>query len=130
MRKQSDLRRLRDLRDESPTTLMGMVRRAWPEIEAALAAGHSLKTVHARLAEDGVSISYRRLSFYLGRLRRGQTGKTQGQRSGSLPSETRPTPGVPSTSASDAANNLRNRLTYGRPGFDFKAGPPDEDKLI
>src|SRR6188472_3329637 len=70
MNRKLDLSRLRELRNESPTTLMGMVRMAWPEIRAALDRGHTLKLVHARLNEAGVPISYRRLSLYLGRIRR------------------------------------------------------------
>src|SRR5215469_837772 len=64
------LDRLRTLRAEKPITQMGQVRWAWPEISAALALGHSLITVHQRLQEVGIQIPYKRLSLYIGRLRR------------------------------------------------------------
>jgi hypothetical protein len=58
------------LRAEKPATQMGQIRWAWPEISAALAHGHSLTTVHRRLNEVGIQIPYKRLSLYIGRLRR------------------------------------------------------------
>jgi hypothetical protein len=67
---QHALNRLRALRGEKPITQMGQIRWAWPEIAAALACGHSLTTVHQRLQEVGIQIPYRRLSLYIGRLRR------------------------------------------------------------
>lgn len=41
--------RLRALRAEKPTSQMGQIRWAWPEVKAALEHGHSLTTVHQRL---------------------------------------------------------------------------------
>ena len=65
-----DLSRIRKLRDDSPTTVMGWVRLAWPEIKDALERHVALKTIHKRLNEAGLPISYPRLSLYVGRLRR------------------------------------------------------------
>ena len=64
------LSRLIELTAEKPTTKMGQVRWAWREIRAALAAGHSLRTIHSRLNEVGIEIGYRTLSLYIGRLER------------------------------------------------------------
>jgi hypothetical protein len=55
---------------EKPATKMGQVRWAWPEIQAALAAGHTLQSIHKRLNEGGIEIDYRTLSLYIGRLER------------------------------------------------------------
>src|SRR5262249_14372483 len=55
---------------EKPTTKMGQIRWVWPEIKAALAAGHTLQRVHERLDEIGIEIDYRTLSLYIGRLER------------------------------------------------------------
>ena len=55
------LARLRDLSSEKPTTQMGQLRWAWPEIQAALAAGHTLRRVHQRLECDGLRPDIRRL---------------------------------------------------------------------
>jgi hypothetical protein len=70
MSREQLLSRVRDLTTEKPVTKMGQVRWAWPEIEAALEAGHSLQTIHARLNEVGIEIGYRTLSLYIGRLKR------------------------------------------------------------
>jgi hypothetical protein len=64
--------RLAELPSEKPSTKMGQVRWAWPEIRAALAAGHSLRTIHSRLNDVGIEIGYRTLSLYIGRLERQQ----------------------------------------------------------
>jgi hypothetical protein len=72
MRERVDLSRIRKLRDESPTTIMGWLRLAWPDIKAALDRHVALKTIHQHLNDAGISISYPRLSLYIGRLRREQ----------------------------------------------------------
>src|SRR6516165_10686613 len=72
MSRQQILMRLHDLSAEKPTTKMGQIRWAWPEIQAALAAGHTLQRVHERLDEIGIEIDYRTLSLYIGRLERKQ----------------------------------------------------------
>ena len=65
-----DLNRLRKRLREKPRTKAGQVRQAWPDIRDLLAAGHSLKDVWAWLNEIGLEIGYRRLSHYIGQLRR------------------------------------------------------------
>ena len=138
--------RLRALRAEKPATQMGQIRWAWPEIRAALDMGHSLTTVHQRLAEVGIDIPYRRLSFYIGRLRR-----EQNQSPNAIPSAAQPVPaavytdsGPVSASAArptgesarnnrtaerDPLANLR-KLSNNRPGFQWDEVPPDKDKLF
>src|SRR5688572_3227535 len=71
----------RDLLSERPTTKMGQVRAAWPHIQAALHAGHTLKAVWERLRADGVDIHYNRLSEYLGRLQGRGASRTSGSAS-------------------------------------------------
>jgi hypothetical protein len=79
MNREHVLTRLRNLSAEKPTTKMGQVRWVWPDIQVALAAGHTLQLVHKRLNEVGIEISYRTLSLYIGRLeRQGASGRTQG----------------------------------------------------
>lgn len=62
------LTRLKSLEQENPTQLIRLVRDAWPHINAALQRGHTLRTIHARLVEDGVNISYGLLALYVKRL--------------------------------------------------------------
>jgi hypothetical protein len=81
MSREQILTRLRDLSAEKPTTKMGQVRWAWPEIQAALATGHTLQRVHKCLDEIGIAIGYRTLSLYIGRLEREQaTAATQAEK--------------------------------------------------
>jgi hypothetical protein len=140
------LARLRALRAEKPLTQAGQVRWAWPEIKAALAVGHSLKTIHQRMAEAGIRIPYRRLSYYLTRLRR-EEGQSP------TPLAAPPTPNVtpsdhrspsvavpptaphsdaapgPNPAARDPLANLR-KLSDRRPGFHWDEAPPDKNKLL
>ena len=84
-----DLSPLRALRREAPATRMAKVRKAWPDIRAALEAGHSLKVVHQRLSQGGLSIPYRTLVAYVNRIRFEQSKNarpraTEGKRPSSL----------------------------------------------
>lgn len=54
-----DIKRLRALQDEVPKTRIAVVRLVWSEVKAALNRGHSLKSVHQRLTEAGIGITYR-----------------------------------------------------------------------
>lgn len=69
------LPRLQSLHHENPTKRISLIRLAWPDIEKALARGHTLKLIHSRLVEDGIRISYSLLSFYAVRLQGGKPSK-------------------------------------------------------
>ena len=69
-----NLPRLRALCAEKPDTTMALVRAAWPQIRLALDSGHTLKRICEALNRDGLSIGYKTLSAYVGRLRRERTG--------------------------------------------------------
>jgi excisionase family DNA binding protein len=58
------------LRRENPKKFVSLVRLAWPDIEAALERGHSVKTVHDRFVKGGTRISYRLFAMYVGQMRR------------------------------------------------------------
>jgi hypothetical protein len=128
--------RLRALRAEKPATAAGQVRWAWPEIKVALEVGHSLTTVHQRLAEVGIELPYRRLSYYVTKLRR-----EDNERAARLPMSAeslRAAASTPATaksdhheqnSKSDPLANLR-RLSEQRPGFQWDEAPPDKNKLF
>ena len=63
--------RLAVRRSEKPTTKAGQIRALWPEIEAALAVGQTMKTICAWLAEDaGITLSVTSLTSYISRIRR------------------------------------------------------------
>lgn len=133
-----DLTRLAALREEKPATLMGLVRLAWPDIKAALAHGHTLKTIHERLTQGGIRIGYRRLSLYIGRLRRREAARTTPafQTPVAPPTENHAHPPPrrrrhteKQRTDPDPLANVRER-TQNRPGFHFDDQPADETKLI
>ena len=58
-------------RREKPTTKAGQIRALWPDIEAALAAGQSMKTICAWLADDAaITVGVTSLTSYISRMRR------------------------------------------------------------
>jgi hypothetical protein len=146
---QDTLSRMRALRTEKPTTKMGQVRWAWPEISAALSCGHSLTTVHQRLQEVGIQIPYKRLSLYIGRLRReaaadppvavasvsdaGVRRESPAPIYGSNPPAPVSAPAIGSDpeqpAGRDPLANLR-KFANMRVGFEWDEAPPDKDKLF
>jgi hypothetical protein len=58
-------------RSEKPVTKAGQIRALWPDIEAAIAVGQTMKTICAWLAEDaGITVSVTSLTSYVSRIRR------------------------------------------------------------
>ena len=108
-----DLGRIRKLRDESPKTVMGWIRLAWPDIRAALDRHVGLRTIHERLNEAGIPITYQRLSFYIGRLRReenkGQTAAPKAEKSVVEIPEPRPDVDQAATPHRDPLGDFRQR---------------------
>ncbi len=71
-RSRLDLTHLRKLREEKPDRQIALLRRAWPDIMAALSSGHTLKHVCESLNEDGIAVAYPTLRTTVARLRREQ----------------------------------------------------------
>jgi hypothetical protein len=61
---------LRSLPATRPATKIGQVVWAWPEIEAALAAGIQLKEVWEAIVLDGIEMSYAQFRVYVSTIRR------------------------------------------------------------
>lgn len=58
-------------RAEKPATKAGQIRALWPDIEAALAVGQTMKTISGWLREDaGIAVGGASLSSYISRIRR------------------------------------------------------------
>lgn len=56
---------------EKPATKSGQIRALWPDIEAALAVGQSMKTICRWLAEEaGITLGVTSLTSYVSRIRR------------------------------------------------------------
>jgi len=122
--------RLRNLSAEKPTTKMGQVRWVWPDIQAALAAGHTLQLIHKRLNEAGVGIGYRTLSLYIGRLERKEahsqthnvTAEKQARKTESVALSKLGLVGVAEEAARDPfANIRRERERKKSAGFEYDA---------
>lgn len=88
------LPRLQSLHHENPTRRISLIRLIWPDIEKALARGHTLKLIHTRLVEDGIRISYTLLCLYVHRLQ-GKANSNKDQPRPSVATKTiSTTPGV------------------------------------
>jgi len=128
--RKGDIGRLRALQSEAPPTRVALVRQLWPDIGAALAAGHSLTEVHRRLVAGDFDISYRSLVYCVNRIRLEQA-KTAPARTGSA---RKPLPKVATQPTSvgerDPMANLRKYGTGKVPGFHLTGEPPDPKKLF
>jgi hypothetical protein len=63
-----------------PATKAGQIRTLWPDIEAALAVGHTVKSICRWLEEDaGITLGVTSLTSYISRIRRREirTGRSQ-----------------------------------------------------
>ena len=71
--------RLAERRAEKPATKAGQIRAVWPEIEAALAGGQSMKSIRRWLEEDaGISLGITSLTSYISRIRRREAAAKRG----------------------------------------------------
>jgi len=83
--------RLAQRRAEKPATKAGQIRALWPEIDAALAAGQSMKSIRKWLEEDaGISLGITSLTSYISRLRRRERAnrRIEGPATQSIPAQT------------------------------------------
>ena len=56
---------------EKPATKAGQIKALWPEIDAAIARGQSIKSIHRWLEEDaGLRLGITSLTSYISRIRR------------------------------------------------------------
>jgi len=132
--------RLAALREKKPPTKAAQLRSLWTEIKAALDNGHSLKAISECLAADGIAVSVRSLSVYVGRLRRGYVANPNLAPPAKtvLAGNVIPRPIAKSESASveqsqkrsrDPLANVRDRQKK-RPGFDYRPELADPKQLI
>jgi hypothetical protein len=103
---------------------MARVRAAMPDIDAALRAGHSLRTIHERLNQEGFQISYRCLIEYRSRIKRlTSSRRTTPTSSAATQSTAKMPPGF------DPAANFHKQMKN-RTDWEYPSGPPDEKKLL
>ncbi len=71
--------RLARRRAEKPATKAGQIRALWPDIEAALTVGQSMKTICEWLAQDaGITLGVTSLTSYVSRIRRREAAARRG----------------------------------------------------
>ena len=72
-------------RTEKPATKAGQIRALWPDIEAALEGGQSMKSIRKWLEEDaGVTLSITSLTSYISRIRRRLKAKRPAEETGQI----------------------------------------------
>jgi hypothetical protein len=132
--------RLAALREKKPPTKAARIRSLWPEIKAALDNGHSLKSISECLAADGIAVTFRELSVYVGRLRKkpmnpaglqSGTGRAilDGVVSTAVPPSTTPPADRTEQGSRDPLANVRERQKK-RTGFDYRPELADPKELI
>ncbi len=72
-------------RTDKPATKAGQIRALWPDIEAALDGGQSMKSIRKWLEEDaGVTLSITSLTSYISRIRRRLKAKRPAEETGQI----------------------------------------------
>ena len=123
---QRPLSAVESLAREKPASLMAQLLAVWPQVEAALAAGHTLRLIHQRLNVIGIPISYRRLTVYRSRIKRGKKATAVSVSPNTLlpasPQDHTP-PGF------DPLANLHAQERKRRAAWQYPSGLPDINKL-
>ena len=112
---------------EKPITRSGLVRSLLPEIDAALQAGHTIKTIWERIHQQETTLSYRVFWLALKRLRAKESKSTAPANGEKGPTE-RVLPETIRTSEFDPLANLK-RAQSTRPGFHYR-GTEDLEELV
>ena len=112
---------------EKPITRSGLVRSLLPEIDAALRAGHTIKTIWERIHQQETTLSYRVFWLALKRLRSKESKSTapangeKGPTHGALSQDIR-------TSGFDPLANVKEAEAT-RSGFHYR-GTEDLEELV
>lgn len=132
--------RLARRRAEKPSTKAAQIRALWPDIEAALAVGQSMKTICAWLAEDaGITLGVTSLTSYISRVRRCEKPRLERapEPSARVPLQSppiAPEPGsVPvGTQGAIRPDPLANYRASAakRPGFNYHPATPEDEKKL
>ena len=132
--------RLAALREKKPPRKAARIRSLWPEIKAALDNGHNLKSISECLADDGIAVTFRELSVYVGRLRKkpinpadlqaASDGAIRGSIvSTAVPPSTSTTAGRSEQGSRDPLANVREKQKK-RTGFHYRPELADPKELI
>ena len=119
--------RLAALRERKPPTKAAQIRALWPDVKAALDAGHSLKSVCECLEADGINITVPALGSYITRMRRKSLPPVAMRPNdpGKLPEAAEPN----RENSIEPLANIRERQGK-RPAFDYRPQLADPKELI
>jgi hypothetical protein len=119
--------RLAALCEKRPPTKVAQIRALWPDIKAALDAGHSLKSVCECLEEGGITITVPALGSYITRIRRKSPPPVAMRPNdpGKLAETAEPN----RENSIDPLANIRERQGK-RPAFDYRPQLADPKELI
>lgn len=120
MPKPNELPQLAELATEVPARRIGLIRYLWPSIRACLEAGHTVRSVQARLSADGLQIPYSTLCWAIANLK--NSGPAQERTARQIAGENESVPAL----TNDPLGNLR-RIVQSRPGFDYSGTMSDEE---
>ena len=132
--------RLARRRTEKPATKAGQIRALWPDIEAALEGGQSMKSIRKWLEEDaGITLGITSLTSYISRIRRRLAAKRSMDAATGQVVQTQTAPGLSSSVATRAASPEHDPLAQAKrvlsqPKFDIRKlhndGDPQGRNLI
>ena len=111
--------RLARRRAEKPATKSGQIRALWPDIEAALAIGQSMKTICTWLAEEvGITLGVTSLTSYVSRIRRRESQRRRSMQASAVASPTSAAARPPLVSARTTVLQGSTGLESVTAGFD------------
>ena len=134
-KKKADLLYLKSLPSHQPDTDTGQVLWMWPEIQAAFAAGRTVKEIWEAARQDGVDIAYPQFRVYVWRLRRRQNARSAGHPTDrchhpDLPQPTEDATPTPAKPPIDPLYNIRVQLERKRQSnFEYNPFPDLKDSV-
>jgi hypothetical protein len=128
-------------RTEKPATKAGQIRALWPDIEAALEGGQSMKSIRKWLEEDaGIILGITSLTSYISRIRRRLAAKRRMDAATGQAVQPQAPPGLSSSVATRAAVSPEHdplaqaKRVLSQPKFDIRKlhndGDPEGKNLI
>ena len=136
--------RLARRRAEKPATKSGQIRALWPDIEAALAVGQSMKTICTWLAEEaGITLGVTSLTSYVSRIRRRESQRRRSMPAPAVASPTSAAVRPPLVSERTLGSTGPGSLAAGfdplanfrtsqakNPGFHYRPATADDEKNL
>ncbi|AKK24689.1 hypothetical protein [Pandoraea oxalativorans] len=103
------------IQQTAPTTKAAQLREVMPQIEAKLAAGVRLGTIHRALTDAGFELTFQTLKTYLYRYRKQRRAKSAGRQAEPVDSRTAAAPASPRPEAGVSQENVPPATDSGPP---------------